>query len=353
MAAVPQPMNTTAQAVYDAFAKDQYTEGRAHLGASLIGRSCERQLWYGFRWVKKILHDGRLLLIFQTGHEEEKRIVFNLRKAGIQVEDRAPNRKQWRIRQHGGHSGGSMDGAGLGFPEAPKTWHVLEVKTSNTKKFAELKAKGVQTAKPEHYVQMQVYMGETGMDRAMYVCKNKDTDELHTERVEFDQVLFLRMKAKAERIITADVPPARISDDPSWYECKMCDYYDVCHGDRVPQVNCRTCAHATPDINGEPIGEDGDDGGTWVCGLNPDAGAIPLEFQRTGCGRPHRFIPILLERVAGPPVNYHNGDVVYKHVKNGEQPDALTSAEIHEAGFAAPQLAQAKAAGFQNAKVVK
>ena len=50
---------------------------------------------------------------------------------------------------------------GLGIPEAPKTWHVLEFKTHNSKSFAKLEKEGVQKSNPMHYAQMQVYMGCT------------------------------------------------------------------------------------------------------------------------------------------------------------------------------------------------
>ena len=46
----------------------------------------------------------------------------------------------------------------LGLLEAPKTWHVAEFKTHSAKSFAELVAKGVVLAKPQHAAQMQVYM---------------------------------------------------------------------------------------------------------------------------------------------------------------------------------------------------
>ena len=44
---------------------------RAHLGASLIGRSCERALWYGFRWSKRAAHEPRILRLFARGQREE------------------------------------------------------------------------------------------------------------------------------------------------------------------------------------------------------------------------------------------------------------------------------------------
>lgn len=321
MAAMPEPMHTTAELIYRAYEADASEGNRPHLGASLIGHACERNLWLTFRWAKQPKWPGRMLRLFETGQLEEPRIVANLRRIGVQVHETAPDGKQWRVSDVGGHFGGSMDAAAVGLPEAPKTWHVLEFKTHNDKSFKELTAKGVEDAKPMHYAQMQTYMGLTGMERALYfaVCKNDDT--IYTERVKFDPVAFAKIMERAERVITAAEPPLRCSNDPSWYVCKMCDYHSLCHGEEAPDVNCRTCAHSTPLTDGED--------GKWTCN---QFGEIGLLAQREShqCGA-HRYIPILLERF-GTQKDVVDGDVVYEHqhgtFTNGQAQGALSSVEI-------------------------
>jgi hypothetical protein len=320
MAKVPEPLHSTAALIYQAYENDADSGNRPHLGASLIGHACERYLWMTFRWVESKKFPGRMLRLFETGQLEEARFVANLRRIGIEVHDVDATGNQWRVSDIGGHFGGSMDGAARGFPEAPKTWHVVEFKTHSEKSFKEL-SKGVQTAKPQHYAQMQVYMGLTGMDRAFYMAVNKNTDELYTERVEFDQVEFARLKARAERVINAAEPPLKISEDPSWYVCKMCDFHEHCHGQAAPQVNCRTCAHSTPMTEGE-VGE-------WIC--ESKLNTITIDAQRTGCSS-HRYIPILLQNFATQ-TDYVNGDVVYTDKDgvvfgNGDNPGSLRSKEI-------------------------
>ena len=321
MAKVPEPMNTTAALIYQAYESDADDGHRPHLGASLIGHACERHLWLTFRWAKTKRWPGRMLRLFETGQLEEPRIVRNLRRIGVQVHETAPDGKQWRVSAVGGHFGGSMDAALVGLPEAPKTWHVAEFKTFNEKSFKELQAKGVEKAKPMHWDQMQTYMGLTGMERAMYiaVCKNDDT--IYTERVEFDAVEFAKIMERAERVISADEPPLRISNDPSWYECKMCDHHSLCHGEEAPDVNCRTCAHSTPVVDGED--------GKWDCNQFGEVGLL-AQRESHNCAA-HRYIPILLERF-GQHKDYVNGDVVYQHEHgefvNGQGPGALSSLEI-------------------------
>lgn len=325
MAALPEPLHTTVAKIYQAYENDADEGNRPHLGASLIGRECERQLWLTFRWVDKKKFSGRMLRLFETGQLAEARFVANLRRIGVEVHDVTPDGKQWRVETLGGHFAGSMDGAGCGFPEAPKTWAVLEFKTHGEKSFKELVAKRVEKAKPEHYAQMQVYMGLTGMDRAMYISVNKNTDELYSEWIHFDSVAFAKLKARAERIITANEPPLRISTDPSWFVCKMCDFQEHCHGDLAPMVNCRTCAHSTPELGGNSL---------WTCSI---AGTSPVEIridiQRTGC-KSHRYIPILLERM-GVMKDFVDGDVVYEDKNggkfyNGDNAGSVTSQEIRD-----------------------
>jgi len=300
VAALPDVI-TTATEIFKGYERAHSEEHRPHMGASLIGHECGRHIWLTWRWAETQKFEGRMLRLFQSGHLAEPRLVEDLRRIGVEVHDKNPDGSQWRVSAVGGHFGGSMDGCALGIPEAPKTWHVLEFKTSNQKSFDAMLKTGVQKAKPRHYAQMQVYMGLTGMERALYVMVNKNNDDIHSERVKFDRVEFARLMARAERLVKASEPPERISNDPSWWECKMCHFHAQCHGDQVPEVNCRTCAHSTPVLEGTD--------GTWTC-AQADNQAIPLDAQRVGC-EGHRYIPIFLAKTAQP-VAYESGVVVYE-----------------------------------------
>jgi hypothetical protein len=59
---------------------------------------------------------------------------------------------------------------------------------------------------------------------------------------------------KALRIITSHYPLEKISEDKTFYLCKMCQFFDVCHGGMMADRNCRTCTHSTP------VNE-----GNWMC----------------------------------------------------------------------------------------
>ena len=169
MATLPASQHSTREAIFRHYEKNAERGGRPHLGASLIGHDCDRYLWLSFRWAKHATFDGRMLRLFDTGNQQESRLVADLRAIGVEVSDKNENGAQWGFKAIGGHFGGSMDGAGKGLPEAPETWHVLEFKTSNAKSFAALQKNGVEKAKPQHWAQMQVYMHQFELNRAAYI----------------------------------------------------------------------------------------------------------------------------------------------------------------------------------------
>jgi len=284
MAAVSQPMHETVAAIYRWHEQRANELPRPYLGCSEAGHKCDRYLWLRFRWAAIEHFDGRMYRLFQTGHLMEPRFIKELEGIGVTVSAHDENGKQFAIEAVSGHMWGHLDGALLGLPEAPKTWHVAEYKTHSEKSFKELKAKGVKVSKPMHYAQMMLYMALTGMERAAYFAANKNTDEIYMERIHFDADEAKALLERAARIIFAAEPPLRISDRADWYECKFCRFHSICHGTAAPEVNCRTCAHSTPT-----------QGGAWTCEKYGEQ--IPEDVQRAGCPQ-HRYIPILLERFA-------------------------------------------------------
>ena len=208
------------------------------------------KLWLSFRWALMPNFDPRILRLFETGFREEARIIDNLRSAGICVMDRDPDTgRQWSYNMWGGHYSGSLDGVIKGLKESSRP-HVLECKTFNTKGFKELKKLGVEKAKPMHYAQMQQYMGWASLERAYYIAHCKETDELHAERVYINREFIKSLEAKAETIIFSPTPLDKQGDSEKSMICKWCDYKELCWYGALPEINCRTCAHSTPEPDG-------------------------------------------------------------------------------------------------------
>jgi hypothetical protein len=261
----PYNKSPTVQAIFDHYKAQRKDAHRPHLGGSQIGNECARALWFQFRHMDRASFDGRVLRLFETGDREEARIVANLRAVGVTVWDRDPDTgKQIRFTAHSGHFALSLDGVGQGFKESSKP-HTLEFKTMNDKNFKALEAKGCEATKPVYYAQCQIGMHLAELDRCAFIAVNKNTDAIYMERIKYDPAMALKLIAKAEGVIFDDKPPAKLNTDPSFYLCRFCDYNAVCHMGKPPEVNCRTCAHATPERDGD---------GRWSCAKGKAFGAV-------------------------------------------------------------------------------
>lgn len=241
---------------------------RSHLGASIIGNECARQVAYGWRWglnrpprgrkaESAVQGHSRLMRLFNRGHLEEARFIALLLTIGVQVYQQDDKGNQLRISEFGGHFGGSCDSVLVGVPDLPPGVPCLgEYKTHNQKSFDSLTKEGVERAKPEHFVQMQMYMGGLGLLYALYLAVNKNDDALHAEIVQAIPSCYEHFKDRAARIIFEPKLPPRIrSASPSFHICKnLCDYRDLCFHTVAPAVNCRTCAFSIPEKDG-----------TWLC----------------------------------------------------------------------------------------
>lgn len=268
----------------DAYRSDE--DGyRSHLGASVIGGDCLRAVWYGYRWAYKRLARGRkgedrtsanarMLRLWNRGHLEEARFIALLLSIGVQVYQQDAEGKQFRLSDFGGHFSGSGDGFVVGIPDLP--WGVpalLECKTHGSKSFAKLVDEGVRWAKPQHYVQMQIYMGKFGLQYAFYFAVNKDDDTLHAEIVMYDGPVDAEYLSRARRLIyNGDEAPPRIRNaSPGYHQCKyLCDYPDVCFSTVPVDRNCRTCRFAFPMPDG-----------TWQCAKYTYT--LSKEEQQKGC----------------------------------------------------------------------
>ena len=320
MAALPSNTYTTLQQIDAKVEANANQENRPHLGGSLIGRECRRHLWYAFRWAFKPNFSGRMLRLFQRGQNEEAVLVKLLRDVGVTVWEADQGGAQYHVSFLGGHLSGSVDGVAKGLVEAPKTPHLLEFKTHNDKYFKQLIKHGVQKAKPEHYAQMQLYMNGLKLKRAMYMAVNKNDDSLYTERLKYDAAFAKLLIEKAKTIIESPVPLEKIGDE-DYFKCRFCDAKELCHGEKVADVNCRTCLHSTPKLDGYQ---------KWFCELHKLD--IPAKAQSKGC-KHHLFIPQLVSYAKqidadekSNTVTYEYQDVQFKNGENGEL--SFTSKEL-------------------------
>ena len=266
MSKLPDPVNTIATMI-DQYHASKKSKPRPHMGVSLLGHHCDRWLWINFRWAVVEDFDGRILRLFRRGHSEEDTIIRDLRNIGVDI------RSSQRRVDFGNHVSGSLDGViEKGVPEAPKARHVAEFKTHSKKSFDDMVKNGVEKSKPMHFIQMQVYMHGTNINRALYLAVCKDDDRIYTERVKYNKKVAEDAIIRGKRIAMSDRMPEPCSADPSWYQCKFCPAHSFCHkAEPTKRVNCRTCAHSTAMADS-----------TFRCERH-DADNIPEDFQHEGC----------------------------------------------------------------------
>jgi hypothetical protein len=295
----------TVAAVFAAVKRDAKDWRRPHLGASVLGKECDRAVWYSFRWVQDPEHDGRILALFDRGTVEEPRVFSKLRAAGITVRSTDHETgKQWFV-ELGPHMSGSADSIVQGLLEDPDTQYVLDVKTAGVKSFERmLKAANARAWSVDYWAQQQLYMHgliargiEVRMAALMIVCK--DDDRMHLLRFPYEQVEAERLLARGRRIVVSEDPPMRISNDPTAWGCKFCDYHATCQLGQYAKLerNCRTCLHSTAEQDG-----------SWSCAFH--AQTINTIVQKHGCTS-HLFRPGLMPR-GWEPIDTDENEITYK-----------------------------------------
>ncbi len=287
---------STLEAINLAVEAAQRPSGRSYLGASSIGKPCERSLWYSFRSAADPQFEAKSIFAIEDGFAGEDVMIKRLRMVpGVTLNTiDVQTHKQIGVVALGGHLRGHLDGVIKGLIEAPEDWHVWEHKQVNQQKFEKLGKlieKDPDTALEKwdsvYYAQGQVYMGQTGVHNHFITVGSPGGRQYHAAFTKFSQQAFDVLMAKAERIINAAEPPQRISEDRLSFTCMWCDFSEVCHGDTIPRKDCRTCVSAQPVMDGNDA--------QWKC-IRWDSN-VPAQHLRDGCDD-HVFSPVFLTKKA-------------------------------------------------------
>jgi hypothetical protein len=195
---------------------------RRHLGLSEVGHKCPRYLWYAHHGQESTPPPGRVLRLFGMGDMIESSAVYDLDLAGYTVTDR---QAEVVVADAGITLMGHIDGVIRGITKQP---HLLEIKSSNDKRFKELVKLGSYEKWDEKYrAQIHVYMVLKKLKRCLVWVENKNTSEIYTERIAVDKDYAVDVLYKAFTAISGDIPP-RICPTAAWFEAKMCKYSQEC-----------------------------------------------------------------------------------------------------------------------------
>ena len=194
--------------------------------------------------------------------------------------------RQIEVVDFDGHFAGHLDGEILGLKQAPKTWHVLEVKCVGEKNFAKFKKikqklgekNTLREWNETYYAQHQLYMLYTGRSRGYTVVASaggRDWDAVRTE-LDAEQAEFYARRGQ------------RIIENPG-----------------VPvNRNCRTCIYSAPVENAG-----------WHCKRHEKS--LSISEQRAGCPD-QRYRPALVD---GDVVSVDDDAVTYKRADGSQWVD--------------------------------
>lgn len=211
---------------------------RPYIGFSEIGEPCERKIWFRYNnnaTPRRIGAKG--LRCIQDGFAGEDVMAARLRMVqGVDLWTEEDG-KQFGVEDLDGKFGGHCDGVIKGLLQAPKTPHIWEHKQVNEKKFAELEKYKSTVGEKEalknwdiiYYAQAVLYMYYFDLSRHYLTVATPGGRDYTSCRTEANNPMAKALRGKAERILSATRAPVGISNDPTFYKCKWCDFKDECH----------------------------------------------------------------------------------------------------------------------------
>jgi hypothetical protein len=255
--------------------KKALEKARHYLGFSIIGDPCWRKLFYYYRhaenekitaddgtrsmedeakYIKKIA--DRIKRI-EDGYAQEKTMADRLRLLPfIELHTTKKNsNEQISFSLLLDHFQGHCDGVIKGILEAPQTYHIWEHKSVNIDKFNALKKirdkfgekKALQEWDEEYYAQAQIYMHCAQLTRHYLTVSTPGGRDYISIRTEYNAQIAENIIEKAKTIIHNNWNiPAKLSEKREFYKCTWCKYKEICHDNKFPLVNCRTCRYREP-----------------------------------------------------------------------------------------------------------
>jgi hypothetical protein len=223
-------------------------EKRDYLGASMLGDECVRKIQLQYM-KREIDVSAQNLRTFAIGNCLESLVAEWMILAGFDLRTRDENGEQYSFSVANGKIAGHVDGVIYDFPREltqkgfasaanlsrPGSAWLWECKTMSSKSWNDTQKRGVLVSKPLYYAQVQLYMAYMNLDQnpCLFSVLNKDNSELYHELIPFDAEAAQRYSDRAVQIIKAtennELLPC-ISNDSSFYRCKMCGFRGHCFG---------------------------------------------------------------------------------------------------------------------------
>ena len=217
-------MNIAAD-VFKMLSELQHEEIRNYIGASSIGRKCERAIYYDFHGAPSLDFNPKTKIAFEVGKKLETLILDFIEKAGYSITYPKTSNKMLGFCDiknpvFQGHADALLT--------INNKQYILEIKTAKSSRYQTFVKHGLRKFSETYFAQLQAYMGMSGIHRSVLLAMNKDTHELHCQWVDFDKKYYVQLQDRALRISQAEEPPERISKSPFYDVCNRCNFIDTC-----------------------------------------------------------------------------------------------------------------------------
>lgn len=214
-------------------------QDRRYLGASIVGHQCERAVQYHLLAARGLVErknpEPRILRIFDRGNMYEEKSRQWLKQAGFLF---GVPPKGLAFSDFDGQFRGHVDGVITGWRrpdtlcpiELPVLW---ENKCLGSKGWKKLSDEKLREYSSTYFMQTQIYMHYLGLERCLFTAVNADTMAIYHEVVPYAVADAMQGIERVGRVLLAanagEMVP-RMTRDSSFYQCKWCDFYDICFG---------------------------------------------------------------------------------------------------------------------------
>ena len=186
-----------------------------------------RGMYERTHWEQKELHDVNVQLIFDEGNQQEKSVLRDLAEAEINIIEQQ-TAFEWKEYQISGHVDGKYVEEGIAYP--------IEIKSMHPAIFDSVYVLEDFKKKPwtkAYLAQITIYMLLQGIDKGIFILKNKSNGALKQITVDLDYNLGEACLRTAEIInyaVKTNTFPDRITNRET---CKECPFKLVC----LPEIN--------------------------------------------------------------------------------------------------------------------
>ena len=217
------------------------------MSSSMIGSKCKRKIFYDLVHAKTKEFPGRLYRLFNLGHYIEYAMSENLIACGYDFLPLDPETgKQFTYVSKDEFLITKLDG--IMVLDGVKT--IVEIKSSNTRKYNKVVREGVFNGEYEHFCQMAVSAYLSKIPQSLYIKICKETSKVYCELID-NEALHREIMDVMKHCATVkkhytlkDMPEPTTS-----YDCRYCDYKAICRGEEPMKKDCRNCKSFSPALS--------------------------------------------------------------------------------------------------------